>query len=245
MLENNSITVQNISKSFKDGFERTSVIKGVTQRNRREARVVEALKDINFSVRKGEAFGIAGSNASGKTTLLKLIAGILKPTGGEINVHGDMIAFLQLGLGFQDELTAIENIYFYAAFLGMDRRETHVKLAKIVEFSELGDFLNMKLKFFSTGMRARLAFSVIVQAHTDVILLDEFLAVGDIHFRKKCLNEIEVLKKKGVTMILVSQNLEGLKRLCERALLLDSGRQVMVDGVDAVIERYKSLNGDT
>lgn len=245
MGEINSLEVKNISKDFRLGFERTSLIKGLVEKPKERDsahHILHALKDINFSVKRAETFGILGPNASGKTTLLKLIAGILKPTQGEIKVNGHMIAFMQLGLGFQDELTALENIYLYAAFLGMGKRETLKKLGQIVEFSELKDFLNMKLRYFSTGMRARLAFSVVMQAHTDIVLLDEFLTVGDIYFQKKCLAALENFQKQGRTIVVVSQSLDNIKKLCERALLLDKGRQVVGGEVGAVVERYRALH---
>lgn len=241
----NSIEVKNISKTFILDFQRTSLIKGILERYSAKREVlnkIEALRDINFCVKKGEVWGILGVNASGKTTLLKLIAGILKPTTGEIKVTGDTVAFLQLGLGFQDELSALENVYLYAAFLGMDKREVNKKLGEIREFSELGDFLNMKLKYFSAGMRARLAFSVIVQAGADIILLDEFLVVGDIYFQKKCFDTLEKFSRQGKTLILVSQSLDIMKRICQRALLLDQGRQIVEADIDTVIGRYKSLH---
>jgi len=245
MSEINAIEVSNLSKDFRSGFRRTSMIKSLVEHvgsKTHGQHVIHALKNISFSVRRRESFAILGPNASGKTTLLKLIAGILKPTQGKININGDIIAFMQLGLGFEDELTALENIYLYAAFLGMTGREIIKRLDHIVAFSELADYLNMKLKYFSTGMRARLAFSVILQAHADIILLDEFLAVGDIYFQKKCLEALRGLQKKGKAIIVVSQSLDNIKTLCQRALLIDKGQQIIEGDINSVIERYENLH---
>lgn len=240
----NSIEVIDVHKDFRFGFKRTSLVRSLQEYFKRENdkhQTIHALRGINFSVKKGETFGILGPNASGKTTLLKLIAGILKPTSGEVKINGDIIAFLQLGLGFQDELTALENVYLYAGFLGMDKRQVYDKLGNIIEFSELGNFLNMKLKYFSTGMRARLAFSVVIQTKTDIILLDEFLAVGDIYFQKKCFQVLEGFKQQGKTIIFVSQALGNIGRICTRALLLDKGKQILEGDIDSAVEKYKTL----
>lgn len=245
MLSNqNSIEVIDVYKDFRFGFRRTSLVRSIQGHFKKENdkhRTIHALKGINLSVKRGEAYGIVGPNASGKSTLLKIIAGILKPTQGEIEVEGNVVAFLQLGLGFQDELTALENIYLYATFLGMTKGEVQKKLGQIIDFSELGDFLNMKLRYFSTGMRSRLAFSLIMQAQADIILLDEFLAVGDIYFQKKCLDELEKLQQRGITIVAVSQSLDNIRKLFNRALLLDRGRQIIEGDVDSVVERYKTL----
>ena len=242
--ENNSIEVKCLSKDFHIGFSKTSFIKGIAGRiieKDTAQQPLHALRRINFSVKRGEAFCILGPNGSGKTTLLKIIAGILTATSGEVKTYGRLVAFLQLGLGFQDELTALDNIYLYAAFLGMDKNKVNSRLDEIVKFSELGDFLNMRLKYFSSGMRSRLAFSVIVQSDADIILLDEFLAVGDIHFQQRCFNVLEGFKQQGRTLLVVSQSLDVIKRFCQRAILLDRGSQIFQGDIATAIERYRAL----
>ncbi|HTX43645.1 MAG TPA: ABC transporter ATP-binding protein, partial [Methanocella sp.] len=170
-----------------------------------------ALKDVSFSVKHGETFGVIGPNGSGKSTLLKMLAGVLYPDNGSIKVNGKVAPFLELGVGFQPELSARENIYLYGAIMGLTKKEVERKYEEILEFAELKRFENMKLRNFSSGMYVRLAFSIAIQTDPDILLLDEVLAVGDEHFQKKCIEKIEDIRKSGKTIVFVSHALESVK----------------------------------
>jgi lipopolysaccharide transport system ATP-binding protein len=200
-----------------------------------------ALKDISFEVKRGETFGIIGRNGSGKSTLLKLLARVLFPDSGSILINGRTASFLELGIGFQPELTAAENVYIYSSVLGRGRRRTDCVYEAIFEFAELKRFEDMKLKNFSSGMYARLAFSTAIHTEPDTLLIDEVLAVGDEPFQKKCSDTIYDLRKKGSTIIFVSHDLVSVGDLCQRALLLDAGNPIIIDSSDKVIEAYHRL----
>lgn len=197
-----------------------------------------ALRDINFQVEHGETLGIIGPNGSGKSTLLKLIAGVLFPDRGCISVQGNIAPFLELGVGFEPELSARENIYLYGAIIGIPRREIDRRYWDILDFSELRRFEFLKLRHFSSGMYSRLAFSIAIQADSDILLLDEVLAVGDEPFQKKCMEKIKELQSTGKTILYVSHSLESIKRLCNRCILLQDG-QIVAGGIpEFVIDQY-------
>ncbi len=198
-----------------------------------------ALRDISIDVAQGEALGIIGSNGAGKSTLLKVIAGVLKPTEGLVSVNGKIAPLIELGAGFDMELTGAENIYLNASILGLSRKEIGRKFRDIVVFSELGEFIYSPLKSYSSGMVARLGFSIATEVDPAVLIIDEILAVGDEHFRKKCNERIREFKEKGTTMLLVSHNMNDIEKLCSKVMWLDHG-QIHEAGADVAgtIKRY-------
>ena len=182
--------------------------------------ILNALHDINFTVDEGEMFGIIGENGSGKSTLLKILAHIMRPTSGKVEVRKTVTPFLELGVGFQFDFTAVENIRLYGTIMGLSQREITDKTDDILDFAGLQRFRDAKLKNFSVGMYVRLAFSTAIQTCPEILLLDEVLAVGDIEFQGKCLAALEKFKKEGVTIIFVSHDLASVRQHCSRALLL-------------------------
>lgn len=239
-----AIVVENVSKRFRIPHEkRATVFQSIIGLVRRQLTYEEfwALKDVSFEVRKGEALGIIGRNGSGKSTLLKIMAGVLYPDGGTVSVDGKVAPFLELGVGFQPELTARENVYIYSSILGLSRREVHGLYDDIFDFAELRKFENMKLKNFSSGMYLRLAFSTAVHATPDTFLIDEVFAVGDEAFRAKCHEKMSQFKSEGKTIVFVSHSLDSVRELCQRSLLLHEGRVVTTGDTANVIEHYMEL----
>jgi lipopolysaccharide transport system ATP-binding protein len=202
-----------------------------------------ALKNINLLVRKGEFIGIIGPNGSGKSTLLKIIARIMPPTQGKLLVKGKIVPFLELGVGFQDDLTARENIYLYSALMGLTRSQVNEKMEKIISFAGLKEFAETPLKDFSDGMKVRLAFSTAIATDGDTYLVDEVLAVGDMDFQRKCYKVFADFKKKGKTIIFVSHNLAAVEKFCDRVVLLDKGRVVSEGKPEKAIKAYYQLTG--
>lgn len=202
-----------------------------------------ALEDISFEVQRGEFFGIVGRNGSGKSTLLKIIGGIYQPTKGSINVNGTLTPFIELGIGFNPELSGRDNVYLNGAILGLTRKETQNKYQEIVGFAELENFMDQKLKNYSSGMSVRLAFSIAMQAHNDILLIDEVLAVGDERFQRKSLEVFEQIKKeKKKTVIFVSHDMQTIQQFCDRAMVIhDSKLHFIGDSARAAME-YKKLN---
>jgi homopolymeric O-antigen transport system ATP-binding protein len=200
-----------------------------------------ALRDIDFTVKRGETFGVIGPNGSGKSTLLKVLARVLYPEKGSIAVNGRLAPFLELGVGFHPELTARDNVCLYGSILGLMRRELDRKYEDIMGFAELKRFENVKLRNFSSGMYVRLAFSTAIQADPDIFLLDEILAVGDEHFQKKCIGKIEEFRRSGKTIVFVSHDLEAVKKLCRKSLLLDRGTAVARGDTGRIVEEYLRL----
>lgn len=198
----------------------------------------QALKDINFTVEEGEALGIIGENGSGKSTLLKIIANILRPTGGSVKVHKKITPFLELGVGFQPNFTASENVKTYATIMGISKREIESKLDDVLEFAGLEKFRDTKLKNFSSGMQVRLAFSTAIQTDPEILLMDEVLAVGDMEFQQKCLDVLNQYRKEGVTIVFVSHDLGAVRRFCDKTLLLHKGVQVALGNTADVIDKY-------
>jgi len=197
-----------------------------------------ALKNINFEVKQGESWGIVGSNGAGKSTLLRLICGIIAPDTGSVNITGSISPMLELGAGFDPELTAGENIYLEGALLGHSRAFMREHYNEIVEFSELADFMNIPIKNYSTGMRARMAFSVATVVRPEILVVDEVLAVGDAAFKRKCENKIQEMLKSATTLLLVSHSNDQIERLCEKALWLRKGKAVMTGGAKEVCAAY-------
>jgi len=202
-----------------------------------------ALRDVDFTARRGEVVGIVGRNGAGKSTLLKVISQDLKPTGGKIEIRGRIAPILELGTGFDHELTGMENIYLNALLLGRSRKEIDARLAQIVDFSGLGDFVRAPIRNFSTGMLARLGFSIATAWLPDILILDEVLAVGDASFTKKCTDRMREFHDAGTTVLLVSHNAQAIRDSCTRCVWLDAGR-VRIDGSPPeVLDHYAHDRG--
>lgn len=200
-----------------------------------------ALKEIRFDVGRGEAIGLVGRNGSGKSTLLKTIAGVLKPTKGNVVIKGTVAPMIELGAGFDTELTAAENVFLNGAILGYPREMLEENMEKIIEFSELRDFMDVPIKNFSSGMFARLGFAVATIYTPDILIVDEILSVGDWQFQEKCQRRIHEMLEQGTTLLFVSHSMEQVKSICNRAILINHGEMLMDDSVDKVWERYNKL----
>ncbi len=239
-----AVELENVTKNFRIYHEkRNTVFEHMTNIFNRSNHFEEltVLKDVSFSVKQGEMFGVIGRNGAGKTTLLRLIAGIFKPDKGIIRTNGSIIPLLELGTGFQPDLTARDNIILYGIILGFSRKAITEKIDDILKFAELEKFADTKIKNFSSGMYSRLAFSTAVQVDPDILLVDEVLAVGDLPFQQKSFEAFMSFRKRGKTILYVSQNLESVKSLCDRALLLHEGRMQSVGSPDAVIDAYMKI----
>jgi ABC-2 type transport system ATP-binding protein len=199
-----------------------------------------ALRDVNIEVYRGETLGIIGHNGAGKSTLLKVTAGVLKPTAGNVTVTGKIAPLIELGAGFDMDLTGKENIYLNASILGLSRKEIERKLNNIVEFSELAEFIYSPLKSYSSGMISRLGFSIATEVDPEILIIDEILAVGDERFNKKCMERMTGFKKSGTTILFVSHSMEAVKMLCNRVLWLDHGEQKMFGDPYTVTNEYLS-----
>jgi ABC-2 type transport system ATP-binding protein len=201
-------------------------------------------RDISFHIAPGEVMGIVGRNGAGKSTLLKLVARVMKPVTGQVEVNGKVTPLLELGAGFDYELTGQENIYLFGSILGISRKEMNRRLGKIIEFSELGDFIDSPLRTFSSGMVTRLGFAVATAIDPDILLLDEILAVGDAGFQKKCLEVIHNFRDSGVTILFVTHNLAQIRTLCDKVVWLDGGKVRAWGDAPAVLDQYEaSLRG--
>lgn len=201
-----------------------------------------ALDDVSFEIQAGEFFGIIGRNGSGKSTLLKILAGIYEPDGGNVTINGRISPFLELGIGFNPELSGRDNVYLNATVLGLAKQQVDEKFHSIVAFSELERFIDQKLKNYSSGMQARLAFSVAIHANREILLMDEVLAVGDLNFQQKCLDEFLRYRDRGRTVVLVSHDIETIRRYCDRALLLRNGKIQRIGNAEEVCNQYVYQN---
>ena len=239
-----AIIVDNVSKKFRIPHEKkTTVFQNIIGLIKRQFSYEDlwALKNVSFEVNKGEALGIIGRNGSGKSTLLKILARVLYPDSGSVSLDGKVASFLELGVGFQPELTARENVYIYSSILGVSRRQVDKAYDDIFDFAELKKFENMKLKNFSSGMYLRLAFATAINATPDTLLIDEVFAVGDESFKKKCRDKMNQFKAEGKTIIFVSHNLKTVQELCQRTMLLDTGRIVTMGDTERVINTYLAM----
>ncbi len=237
-----AIEVNGVSKCFRIPHEKRvtvydNIIGKITGKSY-TYEVFEALNDVTFSVKEGETFGIIGENGSGKSTILKIISKVLVADTGYVKVKGKMAPFLELGVGFQPELTAVENVYLYGAIMGMNRTEMDAKLDSIFEFAELDRFRDTKLKNYSSGMYARLAFATAISIDPDVLLLDEVLAVGDQAFQAKCRDKINEYRQNGKTIIFVSHSIEAVTEICNNCLMLSNGNVVSIGPTENVISDY-------
>lgn len=241
-----AITVTGVSKVFKLPHEKADSIKSIFvnpfNKNRKKIEIQHALQDITFQVSKGEFFGIVGRNGSGKSTLLKIIAGIYQPTQGAVSINGRLVPFIELGVGFNPELTGRENVYLNGALMGFSESEIAARYQDIVDFSEIERFMDQKLKNYSSGMQVRLAFSVAtILAHSDILLIDEVLAVGDADFQRKCFAYFKSLKKLGKTVIFVSHDMNAIREYCDRAVLINESAIVAEGTANKVAREYDKL----
>ena len=239
-----AVALRGVSKRFYFYEHRTSslrewFIRRVLRRPIHVRRAAFTLHDVDLTVGRGEALALLGRNGSGKSTVLRLIAGIYQPSTGAVRTEGRITAVIELGAGFHPELTGAENIALYAAVLGLTRKELAARYDDIVEFAAIPDLPDTPLKYYSSGMEARLAFSVAVCLQPDILLLDEVLAVGDQAFRERCLERLRQYHARGGTLVLVSHELEQLRELCTRGVWLDQGRIVMDGPIDMVLEKYR------
>jgi len=237
------IQVKNLSKSFIIPHQRhDSLVEYLSHPGRifkPSGEKFTVLKDIDLDVYPGDFLGIMGRNGSGKSTLLKILAGIYSPTSGSVKVKGKMVPFLELGVGFNSELSGRENVFLNGIILGLSRSFLNEKYNEIVKFAELEKFMDMPLKNYSSGMQVRLAFSIAIMADADIYILDEVLAVGDIEFQKKCFNIFREYKKRKKTIILVTHSSASVKDFCNRAAFLKDGRLHFYDSIDGVIKAYE------
>jgi ABC-type polysaccharide/polyol phosphate transport system ATPase subunit len=201
----------------------------------------EALKDISFEVKDGELLGIIGRNGSGKSTTLKLIAGVYRPTSGKISISGKVSALIELGAGFHGDLTGRENIVINGLMLGLSRRQIRDCEQRIIDFAELGDFIDSPVKQYSSGMFMRLGFGIAVEVDPDILLIDEILSVGDEAFQQKCIERIKDFRRRGKTIVYVSHSMESVKKLCTRAILLHEGKLIADGAPNEVFERYNEF----
>jgi len=242
-MNDNVIEVKNLSKRFKIGMrERMTLFSTLRYSLSGELPTKEfwALKNVSFSVKKGELIAIIGPNGAGKTTLLRILAGIMTPTSGDFIVRDDISCIFELGLGFDPRLTALENMYIYGALHGMSRQEIDAKVPEIIEFSELSAFMGAKLGEFSSGMRARLAFATVIHTLGGVVMIDEVLSVGDASFRQKCVKAMENIISNGHTILFISHGLGDIKNIVSKALYLEGGELIKYGGLKEVEELYAS-----
>lgn len=240
----NIIKVDNVSMKFNLSQEKVDSIKEyVIKFLKREIQYNEfwALKNISFNMQKGERLGILGLNGAGKSTLLKVIAGVFKPTEGKVERHGVLAPMLELGAGFDMQYTGAENIYLYGSVLGYSKAFIEERFDEIVEFSELKEFIDVPLKNYSSGMRARLGFSIATIVEPDILILDEVLSVGDAKFRKKSEKKVMDMFDKGVTVLFVSHSLEQVERLCNKAMILEHGKMLEYGDISKVAETYRKI----
>lgn len=242
MAENSIIRTEKITKKYnlyakpQDRFREAAGLTRKTLHND-----FYALNDISFDVEKGETVGIIGTNGSGKSTLLKIITGVLKPTSGNVYVEGRVSALLELGAGFNQEYTGTENIYLNGRMMGYTRKEMEARVPGIIEFAEIGEFINQPVKTYSSGMFARLAFAVAINVEPDILIVDEALSVGDLFFQNKCFRKFEELRSKGVTILFVSHDISSVRQMCSRVLWIEKGVQKIFEQSDLVCDMYMDM----
>ena len=241
----NAIEAQGLTKTFRLPHENRTTFKEhfLHPFRRIDYELNEALVDVSFKVEAGEFFSVIGPNGSGKSTLLKILAGIYRATSGELRVDGKLSAFIELGVGFNPELTARDNVRINATLLGLSKRELEERYDGIVAFAELERFMDQKLKNFSSGMQVRLAYAIAIQVSFDVLLLDEVLAVGDAEFQEKCMETFAEIRGAGKTIIFVSHDLGAVKYFSDRVLYIDGGRPVALGPAEEVVACYYEAHG--
>jgi len=241
-----AIKVDNVSKDFSYTARGASSLKGIFtslfQSKEGKARGKQhALRNVSLEIKKGEFFGIVGRNGSGKSTLLKMLAGIYQPNSGTIKTHGKIVPFIELGVGFNPELTGRENVYLNGAMLGFSKKQIDTFYSEVVEFAELEKFMEKKLKNYSSGMQVRLAFSMAIRAKADILLIDEVLAVGDTDFQRKCFEYFKSLKAQKKTVVFVSHDMNAIREFCDRAALIENRKIVAIGDTKEVSTKYIDL----
>ena len=242
-----AIEVKGLSKSFRLPTEKSNNLKQTFvnwTRGVKGYKEQKVLKNISFNIEQGDFFGIVGRNGSGKSTLLKLLAGIYEPDKGSIKTHGKIVPFIELGVGFNPELTGRENVYLNGALLGFSTKEIDVMYDEIVDFAELHEFMNQKLKNYSSGMQVRLAFSIAIKAQGDILILDEVLAVGDEAFQRKCNDYFYSQQKSKKTIVLVTHSMNAVRQFCNKAVLIDDGKIIFSGNPDKVASKYSKIFED-
>ncbi len=239
-----AISLSHVSKTFRLPNEKFHTLKERALHPLRASRssLLHAVQDVSLEIGRGEFFGIVGRNGSGKSTLLKCLAGIYRIDGGAIEVDGRLSPFIELGVGFNADLTARDNVIINAIMLGLSRKEAEARFDQIVAFAELDEFMEMKLKNYSSGMQIRLAFSVAIQVEAEIILIDEVLAVGDAAFQQKCFNEFTRMKEEGRTIVFVTHDMGAIERFCDRAMLMERGAVVSIGEPADITRQYNQLN---
>ena len=247
MQKDIAVSVKDVSMCFNMPKERVDNLKEYfIKKLKRQLRYEEfyALKNVSLEVCRGEVIGLVGLNGSGKSTLLKIISGILKPTDGKVEINGTLSPLIELGAGFDFELTTRENIFLNGSVLGFERSFIREKYDEILDFAELRDFEDVAIKNFSSGMLARLGFSIATLVKPDILIVDEILAVGDFHFREKCERRIAEVMSEGTTVIIVSHAIDQIERLCNRVVWIDKGEVVLSGDTEYVTSKYKSDSRD-
>uniref|UniRef100_UPI002582EDF5 ABC transporter ATP-binding protein n=1 Tax=Algoriphagus sp. TaxID=1872435 RepID=UPI002582EDF5 len=238
--------VGQISQAIRSPWENLKRLRDLNRFGYEDESVFWALKNVSFEVKEGEVLGIIGKNGAGKSTLLKILSQITEPTSGKIEIHGRVASLLEVGTGFHPELSGRENIYMNGTILGMTRREIDSKLEEIIDFSGVEKFIDTPVKFYSSGMKVRLGFSVAAHLDPEILIIDEVLAVGDFEFQKKCLGKMEdVSKNLGRTVLFVSHNLSAIKSLCTKGLLLSDGQVSLLSEINEVSNLYFKLSVDS
>ncbi|MCM2675737.1 ABC transporter ATP-binding protein [Alkalicoccobacillus plakortidis] len=237
----NAIEVNHIKKAFRKPTEKT--IKGQLISLFKHEKTIDkfqALEDVSFTVKKGEGYAIIGKNGAGKSTLFKVISGVIVPDSGQIKLNGTLMPLIELSAGLSGDLSGMENIRLNCAIYGLKKRQIEELLPVIVEFAELDEFIHTPVKFYSSGMKARLGFSIAVHIETDIVLIDEVLAVGDRDFKKKCNKKMLEMKEAGKTIVIVSHSMGPLKKLCDRAIVLNRGKVEAEGDIHEMIDLYES-----
>jgi len=242
MHKNTAIKVQNLTKTYKLYDKPTDRLKeALNPFKKKYHKDFYALNDVNFEIKKGETVGIIGKNGSGKSTLLKIITGVLTPTSGRVNVHGKISAILELGAGFNPEMTGLENIYLNTSINGINKQATDKIIDEIVEFAELGEHIHQPIKTYSSGMKARLAFAVSINVDPEILIVDEALSVGDVRFQQKCLRRMEEFKAQNKTILFVSHSTGMIERFCDRAVWIHEGNIRDMGDSELISKKYYSF----
>jgi ABC-2 type transport system ATP-binding protein len=241
-----AVRVDGVYKDFTLVDKHESIKSAFTQsirskKEKQESKTFHALRGISFEIKQGEFFGIVGRNGSGKSTLLKIIAGIYQPNKGKVSLKGKLVPFIELGVGFNPELTGRENVFLNGALLGFSRKEMEAQYDDIVQFAELERFMDQKLKNYSSGMQVRLAFSLATRSEADILLVDEVLAVGDADFQRKCFDYFRTLKKNKKTVIFVSHDMTAVREYCERAVLIEKSKIIAAGPSDSIASKYSRM----
>lgn len=237
-----AIKVENISKVYKLYRGRADRIKDALKLSRKKTyKEYYALSDVSFDVKKGETVGLIGTNGAGKSTLLKIITGVLTPSKGQIEVDGKISALLELGAGFNNEYTGLENIYFNGTLMGYTKEQMEEKVPQIIEFAGIGDYINQPVKTYSSGMFARLAFAMAINVEPDILIVDEALSVGDIYFQSKCFKKMDEIKKNGTTVLLVTHDMSSVVKYCDKVVILNHGKVIKEGDPKEMVDIYKKI----